>query len=135
MQARLKKFGNVRGSLKRCAEELGLSPQAWNDYEAGKSEIGFGKVLLFAKFFDVSPTWLLTGRRLESAADAVISKDMLEYIDMMQDLVKVLNMLQIRAIQGEITEQDFGAILENAVDAIDSGIKRRGIGNVISNTG
>lgn len=60
-KARQKKFGTERGSAKKCADALEITPQTWNDYEAGKSEIGFGKVLFFAAFFGVSPCWLLTG--------------------------------------------------------------------------
>jgi transcriptional regulator with XRE-family HTH domain len=60
-KSRIKKFGNERGSHKRCADTLGITDAAWAAYESGRTEIGFGKVVFFAAFFDVSPAWLLTG--------------------------------------------------------------------------
>lgn len=60
-KSRMKKFGDARGSHKRCADTLGISDAAWAAYESGRTEIGFSKVVFFAAFFGVSPAWLLTG--------------------------------------------------------------------------
>ncbi len=59
--ARLKKYGSIRGSAKKCAAALSMSPSAWSGYEAGRTEIGFTKLLYFADFFDIDAGWLLTG--------------------------------------------------------------------------
>ena len=74
-KSRKKKYGNGRGSLSKCAEDLGVSPQSWNDYEAGRRELGFGKVLFFADFFGVNPMWLLAGTNRDSQNVPIDSVD------------------------------------------------------------
>jgi transcriptional regulator with XRE-family HTH domain len=58
---RKKKYGDQRGAITKCAEDLQIGLPAWRKYEAGEMVPGSETIAFLSAFFDVDPTWLLTG--------------------------------------------------------------------------
>ena len=59
---REKKFGEKHGAMSECAAELGVGISAWRRYEVGDIVPSSETIAVLAGFFDVDPTWLLTGQ-------------------------------------------------------------------------
>lgn len=116
-KCRKDKYGDDRGSLKKCADDLGTSPQNWNDYEAGRRELGFGKIVLFAEFFNVDPGWLLTGNTHEWTEERFILTDS---ISRCCDLFKKM---MLDYICGQLEGKQVASALFEAEKAIKQSLK------------
>ena len=68
-ESRLKIARKKKGlTQKAAAAILGITPQAWNSAELGKSKMHRNNLEIVAREFDVSFSWLVTGEGNETMA-------------------------------------------------------------------
>ena len=122
-QARLRKYGPARGSAKKCAADMDLSPQAWSGYEAGRTEIGFTKIISFARFFGVDPTWLLSGEgsinpssRPAGESGYGLPEHIIDLLVRAKEFRMLIEDFELALVRGEISGTAFSTYLEKCVD-------------------